>query len=41
MMGAGLIDNSRIITATFPLTQGVEAIKRATERRDGKIMILP
>lgn len=40
-MGAGLVDNSRIITAFFPLVEGVEAIKRATERRDGKIMVLP
>ncbi|MFN7139201.1 MAG: scyllo-inosose 3-dehydrogenase [Limisphaerales bacterium] len=41
MMGAGLVDNSKIITAVFSLNEGVKALKRATERRDGKIMVLP
>ncbi|MEA1871518.1 MAG: scyllo-inosose 3-dehydrogenase [Candidatus Bipolaricaulota bacterium] len=41
MMGAGLIDNSRIITARFPLDQAVEAIGQSVKREDGKIVIKP
>ncbi|MCK4682420.1 alcohol dehydrogenase, partial [Candidatus Bipolaricaulota bacterium] len=41
MMGAGLIDNSRIITARFPLDQAVEAIGQSVKREDGKIIIHP
>jgi threonine dehydrogenase-like Zn-dependent dehydrogenase len=41
MMGSGLIDNSRIITARFPLDRAVEAIKKSVHREDGKIIIKP
>lgn len=39
MMGAGLIDNTKIITSRFPLERAVEALEKATKREDGKIMI--
>ena len=41
MMGAGLVDNSKIITARFPLKQAVEAIGKSVHREDGKIIINP
>lgn len=41
MMGAGLVDNAKIITARFPLTKGLDALKQATKRQDGKIVIMP
>ncbi len=41
MMGAGLIDNSKIITSRFPLSEAVSALEKATKREDGKIMIKP
>ncbi|MBC7098714.1 alcohol dehydrogenase catalytic domain-containing protein [Candidatus Bipolaricaulota bacterium] len=41
MMGAGLIDNSKIITSRFPLSQAVDALGKATRREDGKIIIKP
>ena len=41
MMGAGLIDNSKIITSRFPLSQAVDALAKATKREDGKIIIKP
>jgi threonine dehydrogenase-like Zn-dependent dehydrogenase len=41
MMGAGLIDNSKIITSRYALSQAFSAMKRATQREDGKIMIKP
>ncbi len=41
MAGAGLIDNSKIITARFPLDQAVEAIGQSVKREDGKIIIHP
>ena len=41
MMGAGLIDNSKIITSRFPLSQAVDALEKATKREDGKIIIKP
>jgi hypothetical protein len=41
LMGAGLIDNSRIITARFPLARALDALKKATRREDGKIIIKP
>jgi threonine dehydrogenase-like Zn-dependent dehydrogenase len=41
MMGSGLIDNSRIITARFPLGRVVEAIGKSVRREDGKIIIRP
>lgn len=39
LMAAGRIDLTPIITSRFPLSQGVEAVKKATRREDGKIMI--
>ena len=42
MMGAGLIDNSKMITSRYPLSQAVEAIKKLSkDRNEGKIMIKP
>ncbi len=40
MMGAGLVDNERMITAQFPLAQGIEAVKQSTKRQDGKIVVV-
>jgi len=39
LMASGRIDLTPIITSRFTLDQGVEAIKKATRREDGKIMI--
>jgi len=41
MIGAGLVDNSRIITSVFPLAEGVEAVKQASRREDGKVIVRP
>jgi len=41
MAGAGLVDNSRIITSKFDLEDGVEAVKQASKREDGKVIINP
>jgi threonine dehydrogenase-like Zn-dependent dehydrogenase len=41
MMGSGLIDNAKIVTSQFPLSQAVDAIAKSTERADGKIIIHP
>jgi hypothetical protein len=41
MMGAGLIDNAKIVTARFPLDRALDALKKATTREDGKIVINP
>ncbi len=41
MMGAGLIDNTKMITSRFPLAEAVAALEKATKREDGKIMIKP
>ncbi|HIE47748.1 TPA: alcohol dehydrogenase [Candidatus Bipolaricaulota bacterium] len=41
MMGAGLIDNSKIITSRFPLDEALSALEKATKREDGKIIIKP
>jgi hypothetical protein len=41
MLGAGLIDNSKMITSRFPLDEAVAALEKATRREDGKIMIKP
>ena len=41
LMGAGLIDNSKIITSRFPLSEAVAALEKATKREDGKIIIKP
>lgn len=39
LMAAGRIDLTPIITSRFALDQGVDALKKATRREDGKIMI--
>ncbi len=39
LMAAGRIDLTPIITSRFGLLESVEAIKKATKREDGKIMI--
>jgi len=39
LMAAGRIDLTPIITSRFTLDEGVEAIRKATKREDGKIMI--
>lgn len=39
LMAAGRIDLTPIITSRFALTQGVDAVKKAGKREDGKIMI--
>jgi len=39
LMAAGRIDLTPIITSRFALDQSVEAVKKATKREDGKIMI--
>ncbi len=39
LMASKRIDPRKIITARFPLSKGVEAIKKAGERVDGKILV--
>jgi len=39
LMASGRIDLTPIITSRFTLDQGVEALRKATRREDGKIMI--
>ncbi len=39
MMAAKLIDNSKMITARYPLDEVVSAIAQSTMRQDGKIMV--
>ncbi len=41
MMGSGLIESSKIITARFPLNKTLAALRRAAKREDGKIIIKP
>lgn len=41
LMGAGLIDNSKMITSRFGLDEAVEAIKQSGKREDGKIIVKP
>ena len=41
MMGAGLIDNAKMVTSRFPLDQAVDAIAKSTSRADGKIIVRP
>jgi hypothetical protein len=41
MVAAGRLDLSPIITARYGLDAAVKAIAQSTERRDGKIMVLP
>jgi len=39
LMSSGIIDMTKIITARYDLREAVDAIKRATTRRDGKIIV--
>lgn len=39
LMSAGRLDNLPIVTSTYPLSQADEALERAVERVDGKVMI--
>ena len=41
LMASGAIDPRKILTARFPLTQVVDAIKRSGSRTDGKILVKP
>jgi len=41
LLGSGLIDNAKIITARFPLSRALDALEKATHREDGKIIIRP
>jgi len=41
LVASGRLDLSPIITARYGLDQTVEAIKKSTERADGKIMVFP
>lgn len=39
LMAAGHLDNLPIVTSTYDLADADEAVRRATERVDGKVMI--
>jgi threonine dehydrogenase-like Zn-dependent dehydrogenase len=39
LMASGRIDLRPIITSRFPLDRGVEAVRKAMKREDGKVMI--
>lgn len=39
LMASGIIDNTPMITARFPLDKAVDAIAQSTSREDGKIMV--
>jgi threonine dehydrogenase-like Zn-dependent dehydrogenase len=39
LMAAGQLDNLPLITSTYGITEGVEAVERAAERVDGKVLI--
>lgn len=39
LMAAGRLDNLPIVTSTFPLADAPEAIERARQRIDGKVMV--
>jgi scyllo-inosose 3-dehydrogenase len=41
LLGSGLIDNAKIVTARFPLSRALDALEKATRREDGKIIIRP
>ena len=41
MMGAGLLDNSKMITNRFPLEKAIEAIRKSSKKKDGKIIVKP
>ena len=41
MVAAGRLDLSPIITARYTLGETVDAIRKSTERTDGKIMVKP
>lgn len=39
LLSTGRLDNLPIVTSTYPLSQTDEALERAVERVDGKVMI--
>lgn len=39
LMASGVIDMTKIATARYTLKEAVEAIKRAADRKDGKVMV--
>ncbi len=39
LMASGVIDMTKIATARYALEEAVEAIKRAADRKDGKVMV--
>ena len=41
MIGAGLLDNSKMITDRFPLEKAIEAIRKSSKKEDGKIIVKP
>ncbi|GAH23258.1 unnamed protein product, partial [marine sediment metagenome] len=41
MIGAGLLDNSKMITNRFSLEKGIEAIRKSSKKEDGKIIVKP
>ncbi len=41
MIGAGLVDNSKIITDRFPLEEAIKAIRKSSKKTDGKIIVKP
>jgi hypothetical protein len=41
MVASGRLDLSPMVTARYELPETVTAIAKATERKDGKIMVFP
>ena len=41
MVAAGRLDLSPMVTSRYELPQTVDAIAKATERKDGKIIVFP
>ncbi len=41
MMGAGLLNNSKMITNRFPLEKSIEAIRKSSKKKDGKVIVKP
>lgn len=39
LMAAGLLDNDPLVTSVFPLDRADEAVERAAERVDGKVLV--
>ncbi|GAH73010.1 unnamed protein product, partial [marine sediment metagenome] len=39
MIGAGLLDISKMITNRFPLEKAIEAIQKSSKKKDGKIIV--